>query len=162
MRRLADLPDGQACAGGQATGDVREPGCLVLDVHLDMHRDRGLEQRVRFEPGDVARPEVDEVAQTGPGGQVAGGVDVGRGDVDADDAVAGAAGDLPRGPAESRADVQDPVALGEREAADEQADRISSADVELVDVVQRAVGRGSRSGCSPRSRPVVWPTVVSP
>jgi hypothetical protein len=49
--------------------------------------------------------------------------------------------DLPRGPAEPRADVQDPVARGEREAADEQVSRAGAADVELVEVVQRAVGR---------------------
>jgi hypothetical protein len=117
-----------------------EPGGLVLDVHLDMHRDRGPEQRVRPEPGDVAHLEVDEVAQSGLDSQVAGGVDVGRGDVDAGDAVAGAAGDLPRGPAESRAGVQDPVALGECEAVDEQADRVGAAGMELVEVVKRAFG----------------------
>src|SRR5439155_16415191 len=94
-----------------------------------------------LERGDVAHPEMDEVAQSGLGAQVAGGVDVGRGDVDADDAVAGAAGDLPRRSAESRADVQDTVALGEREAAYEQAGRVSAADVELVEVVQRTLGR---------------------
>src|SRR5216683_423562 len=133
----------QRRSGGQAVREgLGEPGGLVLDVHLDMHRDRGLEQRVRFERGDVAYPEVDEVAQSGLGAQVAGGVDVGRGDVDADDAVAGAAGDLPRGSTESRADVQDAVALGEREATDKQVDRVGAADVELVEVVQRTVGRG--------------------
>src|SRR6185312_4330253 len=101
----------------------------------------GLEQRVWCERGDVGHPEADEVAQSGLGGQGTGGVDVGRGDVDAGDAAAGAAGDLPRGSAESRADVQYPVALGEREAADEQADCVGPADVELVEVVQRTVSR---------------------
>ena len=34
------------------------------------------------------------------------------------------------------------VALDEREAADEQVDRVGAAGVELIEVVQRAVGRG--------------------
>ena len=127
-----------------------------------MHRDRGREQRVRFERGDVARPELGEVGQPGPKAQVAGGLDVGRSDVDADDAVTGPAGDLPRRSAESRADVQDAVAPAEREAADEQIGRLGAADVELIEAVQLAAVRAIRAGLFTQEPAIVWLTAFSP
>jgi hypothetical protein len=103
---------------------------------------------------------MDEVAQSGA--QVAGDVDVGRGDVDADDAVASAAGDLPRGPAESRAEVQDTVALGKREATDERPIPPAPPPWTWSRLSSAPSAESSRSGCSLRSRSIVWPTVVSP
>jgi hypothetical protein len=70
------------------------------------------------------------------------GVDVGRGDVDADDVVAGAAGDLAGGSAESGADIQDDITVCKGEGGDEPFDCVGATDVELVEVVQGAVGRG--------------------
>ncbi len=139
---LADFPEDQACARGEAFGDVTEPGGLVPHVHLDVHGERGIEGRIGLEPGDVPRVEPDHVAQSGPIGEVACGVDVGRGDVDADHVVAGAAGDLACGSAESGADVQDDVTVREGKGGDEPFDRVRAADVELVEVVQGPVCRG--------------------
>jgi hypothetical protein len=90
-----------------------------VNVHLDVHGDRGLEERVGLEGGDVAQLELDEVAQPGLGGEGPGGLDVGGCAVDADDVVCGASGDLACGAAESGADVQDPVAVGQCEGGDQ-------------------------------------------
>jgi hypothetical protein len=82
--------------------------------------------------------------------------DVGRGDVDSDHSVAGPSGDLARRSAESGADVQDGVVVGQSERGDQQVDGVGAADVELVEVVELPSEWEPRSAWSLRSRSSVF------
>ncbi len=133
-RAPADLEHRQPRPGPQTAGDLGVEHLLVRDVHLDVDGVRGVEPGVA-EGADVTAEEPGLLREPRGVGEDLGRLHIGGGDVDADHVAPGGPGDLPRGTAEPRADVQRRRPGRERQMRYQALDRGGPADVVLVDPV---------------------------